>query len=75
MTISTGNRPKGLMHKGLMVGMSATDTISSAEGPVKTRQRAAKPPRLKLPKPARRKPPKPKGSAVLASLAKLLGHT
>lgn len=48
--ISTGNRPKGLV-----VGMSATDTISPAEGPVKARQRPAKPPRLHLPKPKRRR--------------------
>ena len=68
MPISTGYRPKGMV-----AGMSAVDTITSAEGPVKPRQRAAKPPKLKLPKPAKRKPPKPRGSAVLAALSKLMG--
>ena len=53
--------------------MSAVDTITSADGPVKPRQRAAKPAKLKLPKPAKRKPPKPRGSAVLAALSKLMG--
>lgn len=59
MAISTGNRPKGLI-----AGMSAVDTVTPAEGPVRQRPKA----QPRLPKSKRRA--KAKGSALLAAMTK-----
>ena len=64
MVISTGNRPKGMV-----VGMSATPSLTVAEGPTKPRQKAARPPKLALPK--RRKPKLGKGSSALAAVLRM----
>lgn len=62
MAISTGNRPKGLI-----VGMSAVDTVSPADGPPQKRPKAA----LRFLKPAKpKRRAKAKGSTLLAAVTK-----